>query len=53
MKAMGRIRMSGDRRVPGPLFGWNVTPRSQGKLSVGDVAKVVEERPEGWTIKRR
>ena len=53
MKAMGRIRMSGDRRVPGPLFGWNVTPRGEGTLSVGDVARVVEERPEGWAIKRR
>ncbi|MGP4665780.1 MOSC domain-containing protein [Agrobacterium pusense] len=53
MKAMGRIRMSADRRVPGPLFGWNVTPRGEGRLSVGDVAKVIEERPEGWTIKRR
>lgn len=53
MKAMGRIRMSGDRRVPGPLFGWNVTPRGEGRLSVGDVARVVEERPEGWAIKRR
>ncbi|PZU77470.1 MAG: MOSC domain-containing protein [Rhizobium sp.] len=48
MKAMGRIRMSADRRVPGPLFGWNVTPRGEGRLSVGDVAK-----PEGWAIKRR
>ncbi|MGP4750401.1 MOSC domain-containing protein [Agrobacterium pusense] len=53
MKAMGRIRMSADRRVPGPLFGWNVTPRGEGRLSVGDVAKVIEERPEGWAIKRR
>ncbi|MCJ9674647.1 MOSC N-terminal beta barrel domain-containing protein, partial [Neorhizobium sp. SHOUNA12B] len=24
--AMGRIRMSADRRVPGPLFGWNAVP---------------------------
>ncbi|MDH0870224.1 MOSC domain-containing protein [Agrobacterium pusense] len=53
MKAMGRIRMSADRRVPGPLFGWNVKPRGEGRLSVGDVAKVIEERPEGWAIKRR
>ncbi|OAI91074.1 molybdenum cofactor sulfurase [Rhizobium sp. GHKF11] len=53
MKAMGRIRMSADRRVPGPLFGWNVTPRGEGRLFVGDVAKVIEERPEGWAIKRR
>ena len=53
MPAMGRIRMSADRRVPGPLFGWNVTPRGEGMLSVGDVAKVIGERVEGWAIKRR
>ncbi len=53
MKAMGRIRMSADRRVPGPLFGWNVTPRGEGRLSIGDVARVIEERPEGWALKRR
>ncbi len=53
MKAMGRLRMSADRRVPGVLFGWNLTPRSEGSIAVGDVAKVVEERVEGWAIKRR
>ena len=53
MKAMGRLRMSADRRVPGPLFGWNVTPRGEGAIAVGDVARVVEERPEGWAFKRR
>ncbi|WP_320199353.1 MOSC domain-containing protein [Agrobacterium sp. rho-13.3] len=53
MKAMGRIRMSADRRVPGVLFGWNVTPRGVGKIAVGDVAKVVAARPEGWAIKKR
>ncbi len=53
MKAMGRLRMSADRRVPGPLFGWNVTPRGEGAIAVGDVARVVEERVEGWAFKRR
>ena len=53
MKAMGRLRMSADRRVPGPLFGWNVTPRGQGSIAVGDIATIVEERPEGWAFKRR
>lgn len=52
MKAMGRIRMSGDRRVPGPLFGWNVTPRGR-QASCWRCGKVVEERPDGWAIKRR
>lgn len=53
MPAMGRIRMSADRRVPGPLFGWNVTPRSNGRISVGDSVKIVEERPDGWAFKIR
>jgi uncharacterized protein YcbX len=53
MPAMGRIRMSADRRVPGPLFGWNVTPRGTGRIAVGDTAKVIEERPEGWAFKVR
>jgi uncharacterized protein YcbX len=53
MKAMGRLRMSADRRVPGVLFGWNLTPRGEGSIAVGDMAKVLEERAEGWAIKRR
>lgn len=53
MPAMGRIRMSGDRRVPGPLFGWNVTPRGTGRVAIGDEVKIIEARPEGWTFKVR
>lgn len=53
MPAMGRIRMSGDRRVPGPLFGWNVTPRGTGRVTIGDQVKVIEARPEGWAFKVR
>jgi len=53
MKAMGRIRMSADRRVPGVLFGWNLTPRGAGTISIGDVAKVIEWRDEAWPLKRR
>jgi len=53
MQAMGRIRMSGDRRVPGPLFGWNAVPRAHGRISLGDSVKIIEERSEGWAIKRR
>ncbi|KKZ87005.1 MOSC domain-containing protein [Rhizobium phaseoli] len=53
MPAMGRIRMSADRRVPGPLFGWNVTPRGTGRITIGDTVKIVEERPEGWALKVR
>ncbi|MBP2446641.1 MOSC domain-containing protein [Rhizobium leguminosarum] len=53
MPAMGRIRMSADRRVPGPLFGWNVTPRGNGRITIGDAVSIIEERPEGWALKRR
>jgi len=52
MAAMGRIRMSADRRVPGPLFGWNAVPRGIGRIKVGDVATVTAER-DAWAIKRR
>lgn len=53
MKAMGRIRMSADRRVPGPLFGWNAVPRGEGVLKLGDGVTVLETRPEGWAFKQR
>lgn len=53
MQAMGRIRMSADRRVPGPLFGWNAVPRGEGVLRIGDEMRVTVERPEGWAIKKR
>ena len=52
MAAMGRIRMSADRRVPGPLFGWNAVPRGIGRIKVGDGATVTAER-DAWAIKRR
>lgn len=52
MAAMGRIRMSADRRVPGPLFGWNAVPRSTGRIRVGDEATVTDGR-DAWAIKRR
>lgn len=53
MPAMGRIRMSADRRVPGVLFGWNAAPRGTGSISVGDAVKVLESRAEGWALKQR
>ncbi|MDE1159221.1 MAG: MOSC domain-containing protein [Neorhizobium sp.] len=52
MPAMGRIRMSADRRVPGPLFGWNAVPRATGTIRLGDEAKVTGSR-DSWAIKRR
>jgi uncharacterized protein len=53
MPAMGRLRMSADKRVPGPLFGWNAVPRGEGSVQIGDSVTVVEDRPEGWAFKRR
>jgi uncharacterized protein YcbX len=53
MPAMGRIRMSADRRVPGPLFGWNAVPRGEGVLRIGDTVRITEKRPDGWAIKKR
>jgi uncharacterized protein YcbX len=52
MPAMGRIRMSADRRVPGPLFGWNAVPRNTGHIRIGDAATVIAGS-DGWAIKRR
>lgn len=53
MPAMGRIRMSADRRVPGPIFGWNATPRGDGNIAIGDEVTIIEERLEGWAFKTR
>jgi uncharacterized protein len=53
MPAMGRIRLSADRRVPGPLFGWNAVPRGEGTIAIGDAVNIVEHRPEGWSFKVR
>ena len=50
---MGGVRMSADWRVPGPLFGWNATPRGTGTIAIGDTVTVIEERPEGWAFKVR
>ncbi|MDH4413900.1 MAG: MOSC domain-containing protein [Rhizobium sp.] len=52
MPAMGRLRMSADRRVPGPLFGWNAVPRGEGLVRVGDAVTVLGSR-ERWAIKQR
>ncbi len=52
MPAMGRLRMSADRRVPGPLFGWNAVPRGEGLVRVGDAVTVLGSR-ERWAIKGR
>ena len=53
MPAMGRIRMSADRRVPGPLFGWNAVPRTSGRVRLGDPVRVLGVREAPWPMKRR
>lgn len=53
MPSMGRIRMSADRRVPGPLFGMNAVPRGEGRIALGDNVTVIEERAEAFAIKKR
>jgi uncharacterized protein YcbX len=52
MTALGRLRMSADRRVPGPLFGWNAVPRGSGVIALGDPVRVVSSR-DAWAIKQR
>ena len=53
MPAMQHARLSMDRRVVGPLFGWNAIPRGQGTIKVGDEVKVVSRREEAWPLKAR
>ncbi len=53
MPAMQYARLSADRRVKGPLFGWNAVARQTGRLSVGDAVSVTRQRPEGWAFRQR
>jgi uncharacterized protein len=53
MPTMQYARLSADRRVIGPLFGWNAVARQTGKLTIGDAVSVTRERPEGWAFKQR
>jgi uncharacterized protein len=50
--SLTRLRLSGDRRVKGVLFGWNAALRVAGEVSAGDRVEVVEERAEGFPIVR-
>lgn len=53
MPALRHLRFSTDKRVPGPVFGWNTVPRGQVELHAGDKVSVIEERDEGWPLKQR
>jgi uncharacterized protein YcbX len=51
LSVLRRIRMSGDRRVPGVLFGWNAVPRVLGTVRLGDPVEVIASR-EPWAIRQ-
>ncbi len=52
IEALRQTRFSGDRRVPGVLFGWNAVPREAGAtLSVGDAVEVLAPREAGWPLR--
>jgi hypothetical protein len=51
LSALRRIRMSGDRRVPGVLFGWNAVPRVLGTVRLGDDVEILAAR-QPWSIRR-
>lgn len=53
IQALAVKRMSADRRVIGPLFGWNAVPRGEGRLTLGDTVSVMSTRTERWPMKVR
>ncbi|NRP18416.1 hypothetical protein LPJGGPFB_01647 [Ensifer adhaerens] len=53
IQGLAEKRMSADRRVAGVLFGWNVVPRGEGVLKLGDEARIVGRRAERWPMKVR
>lgn len=53
MPAMARLRMSGDRRVPGPLFGWNAVPTGEALFKIGDEVRINGRREVAWSVKKR
>lgn len=52
IRTLNRIRRSGDKSVIGPLFAWNLIPRGDGVVNVGDSVEIVERR-ERWPILSR
>lgn len=53
IQGLAEKRMSADRRVAGVLFGWNVVPRGEGTLTLGDEARITGRRAERWPMKVR
>lgn len=52
LQALRNIRFSGDRRVPGVLFGWNAVPRRTGAIAIGDRVEVLSLK-EAWPLRSR
>lgn len=52
IRTLTRIRMSGDKRETGVLFGWNLVPRGKGVINTGDEVEVLERR-ERWKIVKK
>lgn len=50
LPALRTMRLSGDGRVPGVLFGWNAIPRRLGVVRIGDAVEVLQTR-EPWPIR--
>lgn len=53
IKGLAVNRMSADRRVPGPLFGWNAVPRAAGRIALGEAVTVLAQRADRWPMKGR
>ncbi len=53
LPALSHLRFSTDKRVPGPVFGWNAVARGEGALEAGMAVNVIEKRSQGWTYKAR
>ena len=52
LRTLRELRMSGDRSVPGVLFGWNAVARGDGVLARGDAVEIIERRTP-WPLRGR
>lgn len=50
LATLARTHRSADKRAPGALFGWNLVPRGEGHLRVGDGVEIVSFRDRPWPI---
>ncbi|MEN9895194.1 MAG: hypothetical protein RIR97_1046 [Pseudomonadota bacterium] len=52
MPAMQQARLSLDRRVVGPLFGWNAIARGRGIIRSGASVTILSRRHEAWPVRQ-